>query len=235
MKTCSKCSKNLPIINFSLSKNRKDGYYESCKNCVKEYNKNYYIRNKEKIKKDCILYKKENPNKVKEQSKNYMLNNRQKILDSQKNHYRNNIERHKQYNKDNRKKINAQQLKHVLYKLKTDPIYKLKHNIRVRIRKAFQLKKATKCKKSEELLGCSIKIAKKHLESKFLPTMTWENYGKYWHIDHIIPCSFFDLSFEEEQKKCFHYTNLQPLFAVTQIINGIEYIGNLNKGNKILN
>ena len=65
--------------------------------------------------------------------------------------------------------------------------------------------------------------------------MTWENYGKYWHIDHIVPCYYFDLLKEEEQKRCFHYTNLQPLFARTQIINGVEYIGNLNKRNKIIN
>jgi hypothetical protein len=45
-----------------------------------------------------------------------------------------------------------------------------------------------------------------------------------WHVDHIIPCSSFDLTDSEQQKKCFHYTNLQPLWA----------IDNLKKSNKIL-
>jgi hypothetical protein len=66
----------------------------------------------------------------------------------------------------------------------------------------------------ENLLGCSINDCKTHIESKFKLGMTWENYGhKTWHIDHIIPYSFFDLSDEEQVKKCFHYTNLQPLWA----------------------
>ncbi len=63
-----------------------------------------------------------------------------------------------------------------------------------------------------DLLGCSIEFLKKRFESMFTEGMTWENYGK-WHIDHIIPCSIFDLTKPEAQAFCFHYTNLQPLWA----------------------
>ena len=42
--------------------------------------------------------------------------------------------------------------------------------------------------------------------------MTWDNYGK-WHVDHIIPVSRFDLTDPEQQKICFHFTNLQPLWG----------------------
>jgi hypothetical protein len=54
----------------------------------------------------------------------------------------------------------------------------------------------------------------KHLESHFTEGMNWDNYGVYgWHMDHIIPCAAFDLTKPEDQSKCFHYTNLQPLWA----------------------
>ena len=61
-----------------------------------------------------------------------------------------------------------------------------------------------------------------HLEKSFKPGMTRENYGK-WHIDHIRPCSSFDLSKPEEQSICFHYSNLMPLWAEE----------NLKKGSKL--
>ena len=75
-----------------------------------------------------------------------------------------------------------------------------------------------------ELLGCTIEEFRKHLSDQFVEGMTWENHGVYtldnpekWHIDHIIPCASFNLVLEEEQKKCFHYTNMQPLWGLQNI------------------
>ena len=113
-------------------------------------------------------------------------------------------------------------------KLKT----KIVRNLRNRLWHA--VKKGYKTSKSLELLGCTIPELKIHLEAKFLPTMTWENYGTLWHIDHITPCASFDLTDPEQQKKCFHYTNLQPLFAVTTIIDGVVYMGNLEKSDTVI-
>ena len=76
-----------------------------------------------------------------------------------------------------------------------------------------------------ELLGTDIETARLHLENQFKENMSWDNHGNYgWHIDHIIPCASFDLTDIEQQKKCFNYTNLQPLWAKD----------NMSKGSKIL-
>jgi hypothetical protein len=81
-----------------------------------------------------------------------------------------------------------------------------------RIRTA--IKKGKKCSRTMDLVGCSIEELRKHLELQFQQGMNWYNHGIFgWHIDHILPCSSFDLNDPIQQKECFHYSNLQPLWA----------------------
>ena len=86
-------------------------------------------------------------------------------------------------------------------------------------------------RRSEEeiikFVGINLKGLIQHLEKKFYKNpeteemMSWENHGiKGWHIDHIKPCNSFDLSNENEAQKCFHYTNLQPLWSKENIKKG---------------
>ena len=63
----------------------------------------------------------------------------------------------------------------------------------------------------------------RHLENMFTPEMTWENYGVYWHIDHIKPLSWFNL--ETEFKDAWALSNLQPLEAIKNLSKGNRYIG----------
>ena len=65
-----------------------------------------------------------------------------------------------------------------------------------------------------------------HLEKQFQPGMSWDNHGyDGWHVDHIRPCASFDLTDEEQVRKCFHYTNLQPLWAKDNLRKGSEWNG----------
>lgn len=138
--------------------------------------------------------------------------------------YKNNkgkkIKQQKRWVLKNKNKVAQYNKEYGTKRYKTDFIFRLAHILRRRIRIA--IKRSSKLTNTVELLGCTIKELKKHLELNFINGMTWENQGK-WHIDHIKPCSFFDLSKPEEQQKCFHYSNLQPLWA----------IDNLKKSNKL--
>jgi hypothetical protein len=101
----------------------------------------------------------------------------------------------------------------------------LKKIISYRVREELKKNNIKKISKSPELLGCTVQEAREHLEKQFKEGMTWENHGLYgWHIDHIIPCASFDLTDPDQQKKCFHYTNLQPLWAKENLIKGAKIL-----------
>lgn len=94
--------------------------------------------------------------------------------------------------------------------------------------------KTYKNNKTINYIGCSLDEFKQHIKQQFLPEMTWDNHGKIWELDHIIPCSSFDFSIEENLFKCFHFSNHQPLFTTTKIAKSFgydNYIGNRNKYN----
>lgn len=100
--------------------------------------------------------------------------------------------------------------------LKANPVRKAANALRTLTKNQLIKNGGSKSVKTEALLGCSIICARQHLEAQFLPGMSWDNHGE-WHIDHIRPCASFDLTDLEQQKECFHYTNLQPLWAADNL------------------
>jgi len=97
-------------------------------------------------------------------------------------------------------------------RLANDPAYAITRRLRTRMSHAIHAAQAGKAATSAALLGCTAEFLKVYTESKFLPGMTWNN-RHLWHIDHRVPCAKFDMLDPEQQKQCFHYTNLQPLWA----------------------
>lgn len=91
---------------------------------------------------------------------------------------------------------------------KEDPLFKLITDFRTYINQKCSYGRKH-C--SWEYLGCSWNDFKEYIESQFDENMTWANKGAYWHLDHIIPCSYFDLSIEENLYICWNWRNFQPL------------------------
>lgn len=141
--------------------------------------------------------------------------------------------KHKAWVAKNRDKVNARQ--RVLRKTsasratanaysrkrwRSDPNFRLRSLIRRRINYLVSGQR----KASVALLGCPIDDFRIYIESKWESGMSWENYGTHWEIDHELPCAIFDLTKADQQRRCFHFSNLQPLWK----------LDNRKKGAKVL-
>ena len=118
----------------------------------------------------------------------------------------------KQWRKDNPDKWHAIQNRYHSKLYRTNENFKLRRRLSCRITKALEYTNSKKAAATPELVGCSIDDLRKHLESTMTEGMAW-GLGRPLHIGHIIPCRVFDLSDPEEQKKCFHYSNLKMQWA----------------------
>jgi hypothetical protein len=157
-------------------------------------------------------YRQKNKLRKKKADKEYREKNKTKIEESSKKYYQKNKEKIKKHLKKYYQTHKKERLKYEKQKRKIDLGFRIGCYLRGRLYSAIKTTK--KSKHTSELLGCSVEYLKYHLESQFQEGMSWNNWSrKGWHIDHIRPCANFDLSKESEQKKCFNYKNLQPLWA----------------------
>lgn len=144
-----------------------------------------------------------------------------------KKYYKENSEHLKECVKEWKRKNKDKNLKYFTDRYNSDPVFNLKIKIRRRIYMSLKSQEATKGNRVIELLGCDFKSFKNYIVNKFTNGMTWEKLRKgKIHIDHIRPCASFDLSDPEEQRKCFHYSNLQPLWAKDNLSKGTKYYEN---------
>src|SRR4030095_8045096 len=89
------------------------------------------------------------------------------------------------------------------------PGIKLNRNIRSKVWRGLR---GGKVGRTMHYVGCSAEELRSYLESQFIGTMSWDNYGSLWEVDHIVPRSYFNLSNMYDVKRCWHYSNLRPLW-----------------------
>lgn len=218
-----------PLTRQQRFRNNHPGYYRLWwKNNGHRHREDHRRRSEERRKKDPIAFNAKrratyDPKKAKEKGDKYRDQHKEEL---------------KQRRRDKWMKIKSDPLLHAAYKERIKPwarkyvtrrrgehAFAIKGRLSARVRMALTRSGIRKQCKTLELIGCDIPFLRNHLESKFKPGMTLENCGRNgWHIDHIRPCDSFDLTDIEQQKRCFHWTNLQPLWEPE----------NIRKGNKIL-
>ena len=200
-KFCSKKCFEIAQIEYSKI------YHQINKIKISKYNKEQYVKNLKKILKRAKIYREEHIEEIKEKMIIYRSSHKDEIS-----------EQAKSYKKINRTAI--RQYENYLYT--KDINYRISKCLRSRI--LIALKRNSKSASTIKLLGCSIEFFKSYYESKFTKGMSWAKVmnGEI-HIDHLRPCASFDLSKPSEQRKCFHYTNLQPLWAEENLKKSDKY------------
>lgn len=160
--------------------------------------KTYRLKNLEKLR----IYSKE-------WQRNWRKKNPEKVKEA--NHSEKNKLRQERYRQKHRLEIRKRSLAYNKKRIAMNINAKLIWLLRSRVNGAIKKCEGSKAYKTIDLVGCEIQELREHLEKQFTPEMNWENHGKVWEIDHINQVKNFDLTIVEEQKKCFHYTNLRPL------------------------
>lgn len=209
-RVCTRCKKEFPatLDHFNKASNNKIKLTAQCKACLA-------IRRKE--------LRKPRTNKQRERHRVYTRQRNHYLKENEPEKYKKQVLETSRRYRENPK--NNQKILECKYrwrqKQRGNVRYRLERNLRHRVYKA--IRGNSKSKPTLELLGCTVEEVKVHLEDQFWAGMSWENYGE-WHIDHIKPCAKFDLTKPEEQQKCFHYTNLQPLWAEHNLSKGATHV-----------
>lgn len=211
------------------------------------YNKLYYRANKARLLAYSRAYQKFHRPKLNAQQRarydesarlrkrSYYHRNRDRLLAQKRDYYSRNRQLIKSYRARNARKIHAansrwhrenrdriRERKRAESRRRRERITEqISGNLRRQIGRRIK-KGGSKFARSEALLGCTFEEFRQHLERQFRRGMKWQNYGRAWHIDHIIPCSAFDLTRPEHVRQCFHFTNLQPLWAKANIRKGAK-------------
>lgn len=235
---CSKCKKDLELneINFQKRKTSRTGFRNQCRKCFKEVYRRYDHSHKEKRSEKNKKYRKGHIEKIKWLKKIWGLKNKKRIHDTFKLWERKNRKRLNKYRREyNKSHIETVRIirRRANKKLKVTNInYRIKMNLYRRMNLALRETNSVRICRFVDFIGCSGADLKAHLESKFQQGMTWFNYGNgdhKWQIDHIRPCYSYDLKDPDQQKACFNFKNLQPLWKKDNLEKGKKYGGVINE------
>ena len=192
-----------------------------------QYSKNYYVENKEKIKRNVSNYRNANKEKKALCDKNWRIKNKAKCADNDRNYREANKEKIKQqfdeWYQQNKEHFHSYQVEYRRNRAQKDPLYKTKLLLRNTVRGALgRLKQDRNKQRCNTLaaLGCTWEEAKIHFEELFEEGMTWNNHGrgpKKWNVDHIKPVSSFTL---KDVHMMNHISNLQPLWFEDNMAKG---------------
>ena len=212
---CSKCQEKKPLTSEFFGKKTREvaGLSYTCKVCQRIESRRCYQKRRENgtAKTYAQQYYTQNKDTIAVRGKEYYQQNKNARLQQTKLRRTNKHEEHLAYRRD----------------------YYKRNSVIAIMRSGLRASVNGRCRTSHSMayVGCSVPQLKEHIASQFQPGMTWENYGRPsgdfyagWHIDHIRPLALFkfdELNGEELERalhEAWHYSNLQPLWALENVI-----------------
>jgi hypothetical protein len=190
LKTCAKCGEDKLLGSFYFRRDTRK-YRSECQECRSKRVSEYRIKNHDTV--------------IEYERKKY-ADNRGAKLESKKRYY-----------KAHRSEVIKRCVAYKARRLKECPAFKIKELLRDRLRKAI-LGRAKRGSAVNDL-GCSVEALIAKFEVLFYTNkvtneqMNWLNYGTGWHIDHIIPLSYFNLTDSIQFKIACNHMNLQPMWS----------------------
>lgn len=225
-RTCNRCAEFQAWDYFWKDNREASGYGACCKKCANN------DRNSSRAKKKVPIVPKSkkppvDPEILKQRKKEYGIKyreaNREHMKVYFKTRYSENREKFREYQLDRQQKgchkfkVNKRRRE----RLQQDDFFRFKTALRNRLRLGFKTRGLSKTRRTIEYIGMSYCELRAYIEDKFLPGMAWDNYGAgegKWSLDHILPLNLANT--QEDLLKLCHYTNLQPLWSIDNIIKG---------------
>lgn len=215
-------------------------YREKNRDRIKATRDAWRAKNRDKLRAQRDAWRAANMDRIRQKAKEWISANKESYLESKREYRKKNRERivenerryeekrrqrdpdrSSRYGRKNRPRLREKDR----HRYKNDPVFCTKKRIRARLQACLRRGMAgKKWGATMALTGCTTEQLMAHIESQFTEGMGWHNRSR-WHIDHIVPCASFDLTGEEGQKACFHYTNLRPLWAAENMKKGAKIPG----------
>lgn len=219
-KTCSQCKLLIPLTNFYIDRTiiTKVAYRSKCKTCCKQNNTLRKIHTPDtavKVKKCSIC------SKTKKCSEFYVS---KRHIDGYFKECISCLEV-KRKNKGNNPRFKRNKEYMIAYNKnrKLDPQFKLKYALRSNLHSHIRrIENGVKSERTLNYVGCSLNFLKSWFEFQFGQDMSWDNHGTYWHIDHIEPCSSFDLTDDDMLYECYNWSNLRPVHCLENLSKGAK-------------
>ena len=231
-KICKSCISEYPLSLFNKRTRSIDGYNSLCKKCYKLQRKKKKTDLPtsditEKLCTTCNTIKSITKFKTTAKSTDnyfYKCNdcwkpiewNKEKRKQSEKKYVESHREKMKEKWRKQGQKINR----------------RIRDSLNHRISEMLKSQRTHKCNTTLKYIGCDVKFLKKWFEYLFETNMAWDNYGE-WHIDHVIPCKYYNFEQDKDQLQCFNWTNLRPCWKIENIQKGSKMIDSIINQQKI--